>query len=588
MLGKPNNKYHVYDHFKLPIQYTKFQKLDENIHKDLELLESDESYPIYNYVFSPQNEYQREIVKSWASYYSVDIDFLKDTKSFLKTFKAKVLPNDISFWEPLKCEVNFLTNYHYIEIKRFESMNYSQPIVQLLSVYSILSPLISLFIPLFLLFVPFIILKFNSYPVTIALYFDSLKMLFSRHSFGKLFIINEVSWDKRVYIIMSIVVYFIQVYQNIISCLRFHTNMTKIHKEVELLSEYLNITSENLLVLYDEMNDYDTYKPFCDTMMLQHDKISSLKNKLSKINAYKWNVSEMYHLGYVKTLYYELKMDEDIHNTIMYTKGLNAFCGTLNHLRYMIKKKFINFGTFTKKESSFQQSYYPALLERKQNNGNEFMVDNNIVKNDCNMKQNMIITGPNASGKTTYLKTTLINYILTQQLGVGFYKSAKISLVDHFHCYLNIPDTSARDSLFQAEARRCHNIIEHVTESNDEKHLCIFDELYSGTNPEEATASSYGFIKYLSEQKNVQFLLTTHFIKMCEMVEDDKEEVKLRNYHMDVTLLNDDFVYNYVLMESISKLHGGIKVLIDLEYPSKVIEYAKKMLTQPDDRENEM
>ena len=49
-----------------------------------------------------------------------------------------------------------------------------------------------------------------------------------------------------------------------------------------------------------------------------------------------------------------------------------------------------------------------------------------------------------------------------RQIGGGFYKSAKIKPVTHFYCYMNIPDTSGRDSLFQAEARQCKNILEKI------------------------------------------------------------------------------------------------------------------------------
>ena len=50
--------------------------------------------------------------------------------------------------------------------------------------------------------------------------------------------------------------------------------------------------------------------------------------------------------------------------------------------------------------------------------------------------------------ETTLLKSTLINLILSQQIGFGFYKSAYINPYKHIHCYINIPDTSGRDSLF--------------------------------------------------------------------------------------------------------------------------------------------
>jgi hypothetical protein len=61
---------------------------------------------------------------------------------------------------------------------------------------------------------------------------------------------------------------------------------------------------------------------------------------------------------------------------------------------------------------------------------------------------------------------------------------------------LNIPDTSGRDSLFQAEARRCKEIIDIIDEPllTDARHFCIFDELFSGTIAAEATSASYGFL----------------------------------------------------------------------------------------------
>ena len=101
---------------------------------------------------------------------------------------------------------------------------------------------------------------------------------------------------------------------------------------------------------------------------------------------------------------------------------------------------------------------------------------------------------------------------------------------------MNIPDTSGRDSLFQAEARQCKDILEQITASKkDDSHLIIFDELYSGTNPFEASAAAYGYLKYMNTMKNVRFYLTTHFVDLCEKL--DKEN-KIINKHM-VTIEND-------------------------------------------------
>lgn len=55
-----------------------------------------------------------------------------------------------------------------------------------------------------------------------------------------------------------------------------------------------------------------------------------------------------------------------------------------------------------------------------------------------------------------------MNIILSQQIGYGFYDSANINPYDYLHSYLNIPDTSGRDSLFQAESRRCKEILDSL------------------------------------------------------------------------------------------------------------------------------
>ena len=215
-----------------------------------------------------------------------------------------------------------------------------------------------------------------------------------------------------------------------------------------------------------------------------------------------------------------------------------------------------------KKHTSFKQLYYPPY--------------ETPIKNDVVINKKIIITGPNAAGKTTIIKSTLMNIILSQQIGYGFYDSANIKPYDYLHSYLNIPDTSGRDSLFQAESRRCKEILDSLEKENDKRHFCIFDELYSGTNPYEAVASAYGYIDYLSSMKNVDLMLTTHYISLCNNLKTNK---KIKNYKMKVDVEEDYNVkYLYKLERGISKIKGGIKVLYDLEYPKTIIENTKQLL----------
>ena len=189
------------------------------------------------------------------------------------------------------------------------------------------------------------------------------------------------------------------------------------------------------------------------------------------------------------------------------------------------------------------------------------------------MNKNIIITGPNASGKTTILKTILFNQIFSQSIGYGFYSKATIPLYHNIHCYLNIPDTSGRDSLFQAEARRCKEIIDSLEDK--QKHFCIFDELFSGTNPHEASSSSYGFIKYLNNTHNIDYALTTHLTDICHKL--DSEVI---NSNMNVKQIDDfNFDYTYNMVDGISSIKGGLKVLSDLQYPKVILTDSVKYMT---------
>ena len=233
-------------------------------------------------------------------------------------------------------------------------------------------------------------------------------------------------------------------------------------------------------------------------------------------------------------------------------------------IKQNIKHKFINKCRFSGKNLAIKDGYYAPIPYKK------------AVKNSYNINNNIIITGPNAAGKTTILKSTIFNILLSQQIGFGFYRKADIIPFDYFHCYINIPDTAGRDSLFQAEARRCKEILDTLDSNKDKRHLCIFDELYSGTNPYEAISSAYAYLTYLNQNKKCRFILTTHYIQLCEIIQDKTKTIQ--NKHMNVIEKNGDFEYSYKFIQGVSNIKGGIKVLKDLQYPPSIIDNTQKIL----------
>lgn len=226
-----------------------------------------------------------------------------------------------------------------------------------------------------------------------------------------------------------------------------------------------------------------------------------------------------------------------------------------------------------KKMVEFKGQYYAAHCCNVATNETALRVPKRVPNDVSLTSSNIILTGVNASGKTTTLKSTAINILFTQQWGMGFYASSRMAApFHHIHSYLNIPDTSGRDSLFQAESRRCKEIIDKIkTENTLHRHFCLFDELYSGTNPKEATKSAISLLKYLGGKDNVRFMLTTHYVDVC--TELDTVD-RMANWQMEVQLSDDKTIqeYSYRMIPGISILEGGIEILKSMDYPEEILD----------------
>ena len=240
----------------------------------------------------------------------------------------------------------------------------------------------------------------------------------------------------------------------------------------------------------------------------------------------------------------------------------DTLCGLSDNIN-INKIKSIQICNNKKTVFKIKKVYYPILEE-------------NIVTNDINMKKNIILTGPNAAGKTTLLKATLVNLLFIQQLGFGYFKSAVITPFDYIHCYINIPDTSSREIVyFKLKQEDVKNILSIIKNNPLARHFCIFDELYSGTNPHEAISSAYSYLLYLSKKTTTKFILTTHFTKLCKLLDKKKNIV---NSHMKTLINNNIPHYTYKMIKGISEIKGGLCVLEQLHYPREILSNAENIL----------
>jgi DNA mismatch repair ATPase MutS len=84
--------------------------------------------------------------------------------------------------------------------------------------------------------------------------------------------------------------------------------------------------------------------------------------------------------------------------------------------------------------------------------------------------------------------------------------------------------------------------IDIINKFKHETHFCAFDELYSGTNPDEASISAIAFMEYIISNKNVNTILTTHFMKVCKNLQKNKQII---NYCMSTIKKDNKLQFLY-------------------------------------------
>jgi len=573
------------EHFKLPIFFNdKKVTIKNNIITDLELIQtidnSNNENCIYHFVFNQtsneKNEFSQHVMSQVCEYYTTDTDFLKDTQSILKSYisleldKEKEIKREtenqdkkyneiINTWKDIKNDSNFKEKYYYMDWPQLEFLNKSEHFLQTMSIFNLLSPVISLFLPIIILIIPFFIIKLKGIHLSINEYVETLKIIISNHTLGKLFTqFHEVKIEQKIYMLFSAAFYVFSIYQNICICLKFNNNMKKIHQSFDTILAYIQKTIGKMDNFLSYSEPYPSYTSFNESVIQNKNILMAFSNKITSLSTYKLSYSKVMEIGVVLKYFYELYENKVYNNALLYSFGFNGYIDCIEGLLQNINNRQMNYTDYTKdkNKNKIVKNYYAPLKNTVH------------VKNNIKLKKNLIITGPNASGKTTILKSTLINILISQQFGCGFYDSAILKPYKFIHCYLNIPDTSGRDSLFQAEARRCKEILDMVELYPDDTHFCMFDELYSGTNPEEAVSSSIAFMNYLVKNKNVTSLLTTHFVKACKKLKKNK---LMENYHMNTSKLNGRIIYSYLLKEGISDVKGGINILSDMNYPKEIL-----------------
>lgn len=199
------------------------------------------------------------------------------------------------------------------------------------------------------------------------------------------------------------------------------------------------------------------------------------------------------------------------------------------------------------------------------------------ISNPINLDKSIIVTGPNAGGKTTYVKTILSNVILSQTFGITYSLKSNMIIYDTINSFMRVSDELGNKSYFEAEAEYCLNMINKakLLNENGEKGLFLMDEPMHSTPPTEGMATAYAVIEYLSKISGISLIITTHFHKLVEL-----EKIypnKFINLSVDAIPEDDRYYFPYKIRNGHSYLCIAIELLDIKDFPKEIIDNAIKM-----------
>lgn len=190
------------------------------------------------------------------------------------------------------------------------------------------------------------------------------------------------------------------------------------------------------------------------------------------------------------------------------------------------------------------------------------------VKNSICAGRNVLLTGSNASGKSTFLKTVAINAILAQTIHTCVADVYRAPLFQVYSSMALQDDIIAGESYFVVEIKALKRILDAAV--GERPVLCFVDEVLRGTNTVERIAASTQILRSLSHSGILCFA-ATHDIELTELLREEFD-----NYHFEEDVRDGDVVFNYRLREGKTTTRNAIRLLELMGYDHEVIERAKR------------
>ncbi len=191
------------------------------------------------------------------------------------------------------------------------------------------------------------------------------------------------------------------------------------------------------------------------------------------------------------------------------------------------------------------------------------------VPTTVTLRRSALITGSNASGKSTFVKAVAVNTLLAQTIHTCLARSF------HLQPAFVVTSMAVRDSLetgesyYIAEIKSLKRILDRLESGT--RCLCLIDEILRGTNTVERIAASAAVLGYLSG-RNCLALVATHDIELTEITGD-----RFDNYHFQEQVDEDGVHFDYLIREGRATTQNAIRLLDVMEYPPAIVHTAREL-----------
>ena len=205
----------------------------------------------------------------------------------------------------------------------------------------------------------------------------------------------------------------------------------------------------------------------------------------------------------------------------------------------------------------------------------ESVIESEYIDNDVILDKDtdiLIITGPNMSGKSTYMRQLGIIAILNQ---IGSFVPAKkcnIPIFDKIFTRIGASDDLVGgESTFMVEMKESANALKNATKNS----LILFDELGRGTSTYDGMSLAGAIIRYISRNIKCKTLFSTHYHELTDL-EDKLSDVK--NVHVTIEEDNGEVTFLHKVLDGSVDKSYGINVAKLAELPESVINEAYELL----------